>query len=122
MSDWREGSFCMKTLVGKLYRQPPDSSYTDVTFRLPDGSSVSAHRLVLALASPFFEAQFYGLLASDSAGPVEIKDVESNAFRRVLEFIYNSGEISWEEATAADSLDYWSLMQVCRRQYGSGSL
>jgi hypothetical protein len=48
---------------------------------------------------------------------VEIKDVESNAFRRVLEFIYNSGEISWE---ATDSLDYWSLMQVCRRQSGSG--
>ena len=99
----------MKNLVSKLYHRPHDSSYTDVTFRLPDGSSVAAHRLVLALASPFFEAQFYGLLASDIAGPIEIKDVESNAFRRVLEFIYNSGEIDWE---ATESLDYWSLMQV----------
>lgn len=109
MADWREGSFCMKFLVGKLYRRPLDSSYTDVTFRLPDGSSVAAHRLVLALASPFFEAQFFGLLSSDIPGPVEIKDVESNAFRRVLEFIYNSGEIDWE---ATESLDYWSLMQA----------
>ena len=109
MSDWREGSYCMKNLVSKLYHRPHDSSYTDVTFRLPNGSSVAAHRLVLALASPFFEAQFYGLLASDIAGPIEIKDVESNAFRRVLEFIYNSGEIDWE---ATESLDYWSLMQV----------
>jgi hypothetical protein len=99
----------MKSLVAKLYHRPADACYTDVTFRLPDGSSVSAHRLILALASPFFEAQFYGLLASDIGGPVEIKDVESNAFRRVLEFIYNSGEIDWE---ATESTDYWSLMQV----------
>jgi hypothetical protein len=99
----------MKGLIAKLYRRPQDTSYTDVTFRLPDGSSVVAHRLILALASPFFEAQFYGLLASDIPGPIEIKDVESNAFRRVLEFIYNSGEVDWE---ATDGLDYWSLMQV----------
>ena len=35
-------------------------NFSDVTFKLPDGSSVPGHRLILAIASPFFEAQFYG--------------------------------------------------------------
>ena len=39
---------------------PPPENFSDVTFKLPDGSNVSSHRLILAIASPFFEAQFYG--------------------------------------------------------------
>ena len=75
--DWRDGSSCMQHLIAKLHlRQtqgeflptqiPPCSNFSfaenfsDVTFKLPDGSSVPGHRLILAIASPFFEAQFYG--------------------------------------------------------------
>ena len=76
--DWRDGSSCMQHLIAKLHlRQtqgefllaqihpfPPTCSFpenfSDVTFKLPDGSSVPGHRLILAIASPFFEAQFYG--------------------------------------------------------------
>ena len=39
-------------------------NFSDVTFKLPDGSSVPGHRLILAIASPFFEAQFYGRFLS----------------------------------------------------------
>ena len=39
-------------------------NFSDVTFKLPDGSSVPGHRLILAIASPFFEAQFYGRFQS----------------------------------------------------------
>ena len=62
---------------------PQSSNLTDVCFKLPDGSVVSAHKLVLAVASPFFEAQFYGLLATEES-PVIVKNVESGSFRKLL--------------------------------------
>ena len=98
----------MTDLVAKLHRRPSSDSYTDITFKLPDGGTVAAHRLILAIASPFFEAQFYGLLASDHNGTIEIKDVDSNAFRRLLDFIYNSGPLDWD----MDSIEYWNLLHA----------
>ena len=56
------------------------NNFQDVTFKLPDGSEVGAHKLVLGLASPFFEAQFFGLLATEQS-PMVVKNVESSAFR-----------------------------------------
>ena len=98
----------MTHLIAKLHNRPSADSYTDIIFKLPDGSTVSGHRLILAIASPFFEAQFYGLLASDHTGSVEIKDVDSNAFRRLLDFIYNSGPLDWN----MDSIEYWNLLHA----------
>ena len=108
MGDWREGSSCMTHLVAKLHRRPSSDSYTDITFKLPDGGTVNGHRLILAIESPFFEAQFYGLLASDHTGFVIIKDVDSNAFRRLLDFIYNSEALSWR----MESREYWNLLNA----------
>ena len=107
-SDWRDGSSSMSELVSKLHQRPAADSYTDISFKLPDGGTVPAHRLILAIASPFFEAQFYGLLASDHNGTVEIKDVDSNAFKRLLDFIYNSGPMDWD----MDSIEYWNLLHA----------
>ena len=98
----------MRALVSKLHRRPTSDSYTDITFKLPDGGTVPAHKLILAIASPFFEAQFYGLLASDHNGSVEIKDVDSSAFRRLLDFIYNSGPLDWD----MDTIEYWNLLHA----------
>ena len=76
--DWRDGSSCMQHLIAKLHLRQTQGdflpiiqislapislfpeNFSDVTFKLPDGSSVPGHRLILAIASPFFEAQFYG--------------------------------------------------------------
>ena len=89
MNDWREDSSSMTYLIAKLHNGPVQENYSDITFKLPDGSSLSGHRLILTLASPYFEAQFYGLMAKDIPEMVHIKDVDSNAFRRLMEFIYN---------------------------------
>ncbi len=104
--DWREEKYSMSYLIAKLYRQ--EESHSDIVFHLPDGSTVPAHKLILAIASPYFEAQFYGLLASDHNGSVEIKDVDSNAFRKLLDFIYNSGPLDWD----MDSIEYWDLLHA----------
>jgi len=105
--DWREESYCMKSLIHKLYNRSQSNNFTDVTFKLPDGSVVAAHKLILAVASPFFEAQFYGLLATDDS-IVVVENVESTSFRRVLEFIYKSGDIEW----TMDNMEYWNLLQA----------
>ena len=102
----------MTHLVAKLHRRPSSDSYTDITFKLPDGGTVAAHRLILAIASPFFEAQFYGLLASDHNGTIEIKDVDSMAFRRLLDFIYNSGPLDWDMES---TMEYWDLLLVAHK-------
>jgi len=96
----------MSHLIAKLHDRPSQDNYSDVTFKLPDGSSLSGHRLILAIASPFFEAQFYGLMATDIGEVVPIKDVDSNAFRRLMDFIYNSGALNW----TMDSIEYWNLL------------
>ena len=98
----------MTHLIAKLYNRSSSNTYTDISLKLPDGGSVSGHRLILAIASPFFEAQFYGLLASDHDGLIHIKDVDSNAFRRLLDFIYNSGPLDWN----MDSIEYWNLLHA----------
>ena len=39
-SDWRGGSNCMTDLISKLYKRPSVESYTDISFKLPDGGTV----------------------------------------------------------------------------------
>ena len=53
-------------------------------------------------------AQFSGLLAADYTESVEIKDVDSAAFRRLLDFIYNSGALDWD----MDPLEFWNLLHA----------
>ena len=109
MDDWRQGTSCMRSLIAKFHNRPSDAKYTDITFRLPDGSLVSGHKLLLAISSPFFEAQFFGLLASDCQDNIiDIQDVDSNSFRRLLDFIYNSEALSWK----MESLEYWNLLHA----------
>jgi len=98
----------MRTLVSKFHNRPHEFAYTDTTFKLPDGSVVSGHKLLLAIASPFFEAQFFGLLAGEGQDTVDIQDVDSNSFRRLLDFVYNSEALDW----SMESLEYWNLLHA----------
>ena len=52
--------------------------------------------------------QHPGLLAADYTESVEIKDVDSAAFRRLLDFIYNSGALDWD----MDPLEFWNLLHA----------
>ena len=90
-TDWRGGDYKMTDLISRLHSRPDRDAFSDVTFSLPDGSQLKAHKFVLAMASPVFEAQFFGPLAdSVSNNPVTIKDVDSTVFRRLIDCIYKS--------------------------------
>ena len=68
-----------------------NSLMSDITFVLtdPDGSQVRvpAHKLVLAISSPVFEAMFYGELA-EKTREIELPDTERPYLLEFLRFLY----------------------------------
>ena len=116
MDDWRRPNHTdimstpldMTTLISRLHRSPGDQHH-DVRFQLPDGSEVGGHKLVLAVASPVFESQFYGPMALENTDVVTVREVDSKAFRLLLECVYNSGPVeSWDLAPE----EYWDLFNA----------
>ena len=114
-TDWRGGDYKMTDLISRLHSRPDRDAFADVTFILPDRSQLKAHKFVLAMASPVFEAQFFGPLAdSSNNNPVTIKDVDSTAFRRLIDCIYKSSTkfLETEINTKEHFQDYWLLLQA----------
>ena len=116
MDDWRRDNrsdimstpLDMTTLISRLHRST-GYQHHDVKFRLPDGSEVGGHKFVLSVASPVFESQFYGPMALENTDVVTVKEVDSKAFRLLLECVYSSGPVeSWDLA----SEEYWDLFNA----------
>jgi len=107
--DWRGGECLLPSLVGKFYSQ---NTYTDVTFVLQDGSTVNAHKLILAITSPVFEGMFFGPLADRNRTEVRVTDIEPMGFRRLLQFIYNSRCLSWK---IDNPEEYWHILEAANK-------
>eukprot|EP00090_Calanus_glacialis_P026303 TRINITY_DN4132_c0_g1_i1.p1 TRINITY_DN4132_c0_g1~~TRINITY_DN4132_c0_g1_i1.p1 ORF type:complete len:917 (-),score=292.39 TRINITY_DN4132_c0_g1_i1:102-2852(-) len=87
IGDWRKGSADIKLLLKNLYTQSP-MLHTDVTFKFNNGDRIHAHKLILTLFSPVFEAEFYGSLNQD--GEIPITDIEPEIFKMLLGYLYTS--------------------------------
>ena len=107
-ADWRGIGCSISELLYNLHKEPSAvrDSFTDVTILLPDKTRVRAHKFILVLASPRFEAHFCGLWAED-AETFTVRDVSSKTFRHFLDFIYNSGKVD-----DYDISDCWSLLEA----------
>ena len=92
MDDWRDESQRLSSLFSKFYDTEDYKNTTDITFKLQDGSTLKAHKLVLSVASEVFHAQFYGPMATTS-NEIHIVDIKSDIFRLMVTSIYNSGSI-----------------------------
>ncbi|KAK0087047.1 hypothetical protein PV325_001828 [Microctonus aethiopoides] len=53
----------------------------------PQQQILEGHKLFLAMSSPVFEAMFYGSMA-EKTDPIPIRDVQPEAFKTLLEYIY----------------------------------
>ncbi|XP_012704466.2 BTB/POZ and MATH domain-containing protein 2 [Setaria italica] len=98
----------------------------DVRFRV-DGEDFPAHRCVLAVRSPVFQAELFGTMkeASSEAPCVEIHDMRADVFKNLLHFMYTDSlpepeEPHDEEAlmaqhllVAADRYDMERLKLIC---------
>ncbi|XP_061708107.1 uncharacterized protein LOC133518437 [Cydia pomonella] len=67
---------------------------------------VPGHKLILAMASPVFEAMFYGGMAERNE-PIPILDVQPEAFKALLEYIYT------------DNINISSFDKACELCYGA---
>ncbi|GFX15623.1 hypothetical protein TNCV_2131101 [Trichonephila clavipes] len=87
-ADWRDD---MKDLKNRNLYILRNSILSDVMFYVgPEKTIIRAHRLLLAIASPVFEAMFYGSLP-ENGSEITIPDVMPDGFQVLLKYIY--GEI-----------------------------
>nr|CAD7196801.1 unnamed protein product [Timema douglasi] len=83
------------------------SQWSDCKFIVgtePHQKIFGGHKLFLAMSSPVFEAMFYGGMAEKN-DPISILDVQPDAFKALLEYIYT------------DSINLQSFDQACELCY-----
>lgn len=80
--------------------------------------TISGHKLILAMASPVFEAMFYGELAEKDE-PIPILDIRPDAFRALLVYIYtdviqvDTVDKACELCYAAKKYMLWHVVETC---------
>ncbi|CAK1549587.1 unnamed protein product [Leptosia nina] len=81
--------------------------WSDCTFLVgsdPNQVVIAGHKLILAMASPVFEAMFFGGMPERN-DPIPILDVQIDAFKALLEYIY-TGNINLSSFDKACELCY----------------
>lgn len=118
--DWQTSKQCLKQRGEYLLAS---GKWADCEFTLglenQDKVSISCHRLILAMASPVFEAMFYGEMAEKDGQPIPILDIRPDAFQSLLVYIYTD-KIEVETVDKACELCYaakkymlWHLVETC---------
>ena len=89
LPDWRDGLSTLSGMAAKFFSLSPSLAYTDVTFALADESEVSAHKIILAWASPVFEMELFGLPWNESSSDkIKVTD-DRGLFRSLIHYIYS---------------------------------
>uniref|UniRef100_A0ACD6AL96 Uncharacterized protein n=1 Tax=Avena sativa TaxID=4498 RepID=A0ACD6AL96_AVESA len=89
----RETSWVYETLVppsdlsGNLGKLLEAQDEADVVFNVK-GEAFPAHKIIVAMRSPVFKAQFYGPMSDKSMRNVAIEDIQPAIFKALLHFIY----------------------------------
>ncbi|KAI5633561.1 BTB/POZ domain-containing protein [Phthorimaea operculella] len=88
-----------------------ERKWTDCTFHFDTGDagaeaggskeSLQAHKLILAMASPVFEAMFYGNVG-DQENSVNIVDIDWSIFAALLQYVYTDDTNIPDARTAID--------------------
>jgi len=86
----------------------------------PQQQILKGHQLFLAMSSPVFEAMFFGGMAEKN-DPIAIRDVQPEAFKALLEYIYadkvelGSFELACELCYCAKKYMLPSLVEECTK-------
>ncbi|ODN04818.1 BTB/POZ domain-containing protein 6 [Orchesella cincta] len=83
---WQESRPALVQRAGYLLN---NSRMSDVRFLVGETKSeIHAHKTILALGSPVFEAQFYGSIGSGANDVIELPDMEHDTFLLFLKYLY----------------------------------
>ncbi|KOB67405.1 Uncharacterized protein OBRU01_19404 [Operophtera brumata] len=105
-SDWQLECVEVKQRGAFLLQSGQWSDCTFLVGSEPNQVVVPGHKLILAMASPVFEAMFFGGMAERNE-PIPILDVQPEAFRALLEYIYT------------DNINISSFDKACELCYGA---
>ncbi|KAF0900522.1 hypothetical protein E2562_032118 [Oryza meyeriana var. granulata] len=99
-------------------------THADVTFDV-QGEQFAAHRVVLAMRSPVFNAELFGPM-SNAGDPIKVGDMQPAVFKVLLDFIYTDSLAAMEDLdedtrrelarhllVAADRYDMDRLKLIC---------
>ena len=78
---------------------------------MAEGAKFPAHRVVLAAASPYFQAMFTGGFKENQMGEITLNDMSSQGLNCVLDAIYTA-ELLLSEENVCDVLAVASLLQL----------
>ncbi|CAL5007569.1 unnamed protein product [Urochloa decumbens] len=81
---------------GKLLQEEEGA---DVAFTVR-GETFHAHKIVLATRSPVFKAQLYGQMKERRARRLTVEDIQPDAFKAMLQFIYTDSLPEWDDLVA----------------------
>ncbi|ELT96843.1 hypothetical protein CAPTEDRAFT_63634, partial [Capitella teleta] len=93
----------LEAFMTSLQKSKESRSMTDVTLILSDQSTIDCHKLVLAMASPFFEAMFRSDLKENIQREVPLDFHDAGMIRKLVEYFY-SGEIDINSDNVGDIL------------------
>ncbi|KAM0825830.1 hypothetical protein ACQ4PT_069286 [Festuca glaucescens] len=88
----------------------------DVTFSV-GGHTFGAHKVVLAMRSPVFKAEFYGPMREARAELVTIKDMQPAVFRALLHFIYTDSLPVMDDREGDDNSEMIPHLLVAADRY-----
>ena len=71
----------------QIWNMAIDRKFADIEFLVGD-QSFAAHRFILSIRSPVFDAMFESAMTEAATRQVRIEDVDANTFRAFLEFLY----------------------------------
>ncbi|XP_047045887.1 BTB/POZ and MATH domain-containing protein 1-like [Lolium rigidum] len=99
--------------LGKLLEAQDEA---DVVFKLK-GEAFPAHKIILAMRSPVFKAQFYGPMSDKSMPNIEIEDIQPAIFKALLHFIYTDSLPSMDGLDDVDKEEMVKHLLVAADRY-----
>ncbi|XP_051173208.1 speckle-type POZ protein-like [Leptopilina boulardi] len=106
-----------ENLLNQIENSFNDQTLKDVTLKV-ENKEFTAHKMILSLRSPVFAAMFKSKMNEELTSIVEIKDMKSKIFQKMLRFIYtdkvkNLKESAVQLYNAADKYELEKLKRMC---------
>ncbi|CAO2189226.1 unnamed protein product [Urochloa humidicola] len=116
MTDW-EIKVPPSDILENLGKLLESGERSDVTFKVK-GEVFHAHKFVLAMQSPVFEAELYGPMRDKKRQSITVEDMEPDAFKALLRFMYTDSLPPMEDLDLPDNEDLVKHMLMAADRYG----